>query len=275
VRTTEARLRRTGAEGPAAWSEARSEQAEVVAVHTVRDLCDTTGAEVHIVHLSSAAALDVVQAAQNDGLPLTAETCPHFLEFTSQDFEEMGSILKTAPVVKGRSDRDRLWRGLADGEIAFVTTDHAAGVWPEEKTSDSIWTDYAGIPGVELLLPYLYSEGVCRGRITLERLTEVLASTPARFFGIHNRKGYLAPGYDADFVVLDEEETWTVEAEALHSKNPYTPLAGRELRGRIRAVYLRGHCVYQRHPDGSDLFTPPGPGQWIRRYREDDPRVLR
>ena len=106
----------------------------------------------------------------------------------------MGSLLKTAPVVKEESDRQRLWQGLESGELSFVATDHAAARWPDEKETGSIWTDYGGVPGVELLLPYLFSEGVVAGRITLQRLTELLCSEPARFFGVDHRKGRLRPG---------------------------------------------------------------------------------
>ena len=117
-----------------------------------------------------------------------------------------------------------------------MATDHAAGQWPEEKATGSIWTDYGGVPGVETSLPFLYSEGVRKGRLTLQRLMEVTSAAPARFFGIEGRKGKIAPGFDADFVVLDENERWTVRADDLHYLNRYTPLEGRELVGRVRAT---------------------------------------
>ncbi len=203
--------------------------------------------------------------AREEGLPKNAETCPHFLEFTTDDLRRIGALLKTAPVVKSVSDRARLWEGLASGEIAWVATDHAAGQWPEEKHTGSIWTDYGGVPGVELMLPYLYSEGVRSGRITLERLVEITAGAPARFLGIERTKGRLEPGYDADLVVLAEHETWTVRADDLHNLNRYTPLEGHALTGRVRAVYLRGSCVYRRDEDGSEFFAGPGAGRWVRR----------
>jgi allantoinase len=168
-------------------------------------------------------------------------------------------------VVKSEQDRDRLWQGLANRELSFVTTDHAPGQWPEEKKTGSIWSDYGGVPGVELMVPYLFSEGVCKGRITLERMTEITASEPARFFGIDHRKGAIARGFDADFIVLDDHETWTVRARNLHNLNRYTPLEGYRLTGRIRATYLRGTCVYQRRPDGTEFFAPPGIGAFVKR----------
>jgi dihydroorotase-like cyclic amidohydrolase len=196
---------------------------------------------------------------------MTAETCPHYLEFTADDLARLGALLKTAPVVKSAGDRTRLWQGIITGELEFVATDHAAGQWPEEKQTGSIWTDYGGVPGVETFLVYLYSEGVRKDRITLERLTEITASAPARFFGIERRKGRIAPGFDADLVVLDEDERWTVRAEELHNLNRYTPLEGYELAGRVRATFVRGERVYNRERDGSEWFGDPGFGERVLR----------
>ena len=254
----------SGQDSPAAYADSRPAAAEIAAVEMMVDLCRSSGARVHIVHLGSGEALGRIAAARREGLAISAETCPHFLEFNRLDLERLGSVLKTAPVVKDASDSSRLWRGLADGDLSFVTTDHAPGKWPDEKHTGSIWTDYGGVPGVELLLPYLHSEGVCRGRISLERMVEVTASEPARFFGIEHRKGALKPGLDADFVVLDDRETWTVRANGLHNLNRYTPLEGRKLTGRVRATYLRGKCVYHRRSDGSELFAPAGYGAFVR-----------
>jgi len=231
----------------------------------LRALCRKTGARVHIVHLASGRAMEILKEAKEEGLPLSAETCPHFLEFIAEDLKSQGALLKTAPVVKSSMDRSRLWEGLASGDLEFVATDHAPGQWPEEKDTGSIWTGYGGVPGVELSLPYLYSEGVGKGRLSLGRLTEITASAPARFFGIENRKGSIAPGLDADFAVLAENEEWTVRASELHNLNRYTPLEGRRPKGRIRATILRGEMVYQRAEDGSESFGETGYGRFTRR----------
>jgi allantoinase len=265
VRELEARLKGSGHDGPLAYAASRPAQAEAAAVAAVAELAAATGARVHIVHLGSAQALEQLLAARKRGVRISCETCPHFLEFTTDDLDRLGSKLKTAPVVKSAADRDRLWLALAGREIAFVTTDHAAGQWPEEKHTGSFWTDYGGIPGVELLLPYLHSAGVCSGRITLERLVELTATGPARFFGIHRRKGRLEPGFDADFVVFDDTEAWTVRADRFHNLNRYTPFEGMTLTGRVRATYVRGQCAFRRSSDGGELFGPAGLGEWVRR----------
>jgi allantoinase len=259
------RARGRGDDSPAAYAAARPAAAEASAVMAAVEAVRDTGARAHIVHLASGEALDVVSAARFEDLPISAETCPHYLQFTTEDLVKMGSLLKTAPVVKDEIDRQRLWQGLASGEVSFVATDHAAARWPEEKTTGSIWTDYGGVPGVELLLPYLWSEGVVSGRITLQRLTELLCSEPARFFGVDHRKGWLRPGCDADFVVFDEGVHWKVKADTLHNLNRYTPLEGFELTGRVRATYVRGQCAFERRPEGTEFFAPAGTGEWVRR----------
>ncbi|MEM7581953.1 MAG: allantoinase AllB [Acidobacteriota bacterium] len=247
------------------YAASRPAEAEINAVTTMRDLCRETGARVHIVHVGCGRALDVIADAKSDGLPMSGETCPHYLEFTAEDFATKGSALKTAPVVKGTGDRRRLWQGVVSGELDYVATDHAAGQWPEEKHTGNAWTDYGGIPGVELMLPYLYSEGVRGERITLERLVEITSSAPARFFGIEQRKGRLAPGFDADLVVFDERERWTVQAEDLHNMNRYTPHEGQVFTGRVRSLYVRGERAFHRDPLGRESFGAAGAGQWVRR----------
>ncbi len=259
------RLRATGGDAPRDYATSRPPEAERAAVATMRRLCRETGARVHIVHLASGTALDEVLAARREGLPFSAETCPHYLAFTGDDLDRLGALLKTAPVVKGAGDRDALWRGLADGSLQHVATDHAAAEWPREKTTGSIWSDYGGVPGVELMVPYLHSEGVGKGRITLERMVELVSSGPARFFGLTGRKGRLETGFDADFCVLDPEEAWTVEPERLHNLNRYTPFAGWTFTGRVVATVVRGSTVYERRGDGSEAFLPPGTGRFLKR----------
>ena len=259
------RARRRDEDSPAAYAASRPSAAEAAAAAVCVEACRSTRARVHIVHLGSGEALDIISAARLENLPISTETCPHYLEFSGKDFDRLGSVLKTAPVVKDAADSERLWQGLANGEISFVATDHAAGQWPEEKETGSIWSDYGGIPGVELLLPYLFSQGVRGGHIDLHRLTEITASEPARFFGIDHRKGRLKAGYDADFVIFDERQRWTVRGDDLHNLNRYTPMEGHELTGRVRATYLRGECVFERGADGVEFFAAPGTGQWVRR----------
>ncbi len=250
------RLMARGRNGPLDYAASRPAAGEVSAVSTLRDLCRRTGARLHVVHVASGEALDVIAAAREEGLPLSGET---------EDLATQGAILKTAPVVKTAADRDRLWAGVANGDIQHVATDHAAGEWPAEKHTGSIWTDYGGVPGVELLLPYLYSEGYRKGRVSLGRLLEVVCTAPAAFFGIESRKGRLAPGFDADLAVIDEDDSWTVRGADMHNLNRYTPLEGKTLSGRITATFVRGTRVFSLGPDGSRSLGPAGSGQRVAR----------
>jgi allantoinase len=265
VRELTREVQERGGNEPADYASSRPALAEVAAVRAVIDACRETDGHAHIVHLASGAALDLISEARREGVKITVETCPHFLQFTMDDLLRQGSLLKTAPVVKSMEDRERLWDGVASGEIDFVTTDHAPGQWPEEKNTGSIWTDYGGVPGVETLLAYLYSEGVAAERMTLQRLVELTATNPAKFFGVAHRKGALEEGHDADFVVFDDNVHWTVEGSQLHNINRYTPFEGLELTGRVRATYVRGQPIFERTADGRELFSPAGKGKWILR----------
>jgi len=259
-----AELRAAGRGDPLAFVESRPGEAERRAAETVIAVARQTGAPLHVVHLGSGAALDLLVEARRGGAAVTAETCPHYLAFTQEDFGRLGSRLKTAPPVKEEADRRRLWQGVENGDIAFIATDHAAGQWPAEKETGSFWTDYCGVPGVELLLPWMLQEGVGAGRITLERLVELLCSAPARFFGISGRKGALEEGLDADFVVLAEDEPWTVRSSALHCLNRYTPFEGVELQTRVGQTWVRGELVYS----AADDAFPAGPGWGVFVPRE-------
>lgn len=265
VKQAKAAVLGRGGNSPLDYAAARPAEGEITAARTLRDLCRQTGARIHIVHIASKDALDIVTAARSEGLPLSAETCPHYLLFTDHDLDRLGALLKTAPVVKSLRDREGLWKGLEARELLFVASDHAAGVWPEEKNTGSIWTDYGGVPGVELLLPTLFSEGVVKGRITLERLVEITSRAPADFFGAGRCKGRIEKGYDADFSVIDEASTWTVCASGLHNKNRYTPLEGMTLEGRIQETWVRGRRVFFRDKQGEETFSEQPLGRFLKR----------
>lgn len=250
-----------------AWWSTRPGEAERRAAATVVEAARSSGAHLHVVHLGSGAALALLEEAQRSGLRISAETCPHYLAFTREDFPRLGSVLKTAPPVKEAADREALWRGVVAGSIAFISTDHAAGEWPREKQSGGFHTDYGGIPGVEFLLPWTYTHGVQAGRISLETMVERLCSAPARNFGLADRKGALAAGLDADFVVLDETCSWTASAAAMHCLNRYTPFEGEQLGARVLSTWIRGRCVYSQAEDAFPAGS--GWGRYTRRHGRD------
>ncbi len=241
--------------GPAQYYRSRPEAAEVLAVLAATRLAEEAGAELHIVHVGTADAAEVLAACG-----ATGETAPHYLEFTLADFCRVGAPLKVTPPVKAPPNRERLWGQLAGGALAFVASDHAP--CPREgKETGSIWTDYSGIPGVGTLLPYMLSEGYLKGRLGLSRFLEVISEAAARRYGLADRKGAIAVGKDADLVLVDAEATWIVRGAQSCSKGKVTPFEGRELRGRVLKTLVRGTTVYDAE---RGIVTPGGHGQWLR-----------
>ena len=224
----------------------------VEAVATARALAfaRATDSPVHIVHLSSAAALDEVRRAKAAGVRVTAETCPHYLTLTEERYEEPDAIrcagYVIAPPLRSAADRDALWEGLADGSLDLVATDHVPdrlGVEKAEAVAGASFDQISnGAPGIETLLTLVYSEGVARGRITLERMVDLLSTTPAARFGMPG-KGALEVGRDADIVIFDPAARRTVNAADLHHTSDYTPYEGFEVSGAARDVLVRGKDV--------------------------------
>jgi len=249
---------------------ATTRPAYVEAVATARALAfaRATDSPVHIVHLSSAAALDEVRRARAAGVRVSAETCPHYLTLTDERYEELDPVrcacFVIAPPLRSAADREALWAGLADGSLDLVATDHVPdriGVEKAEAGSGVSFDKISnGAPGIETLLTLVYSEGVDRGRITVERMVQLLATTPAARFGLSS-KGAMEVGRDADIVLFDPLATRTVRAADLHHTSDYTPYEGMEVRGGIRDVLVRGADVIR---DGR-FVGRRGAGQFIER----------
>lgn len=220
------------------YADSRPEAAELTAVASALALARGREATLHIVHVGTASAAELAHAAG-----ASCETCGHYLAFGREDFAERGAALKTAPVVKGRAERERLWRLLGSGAIDFLASDHAPSSRGEKETGD-VWTAYGGIPGVGTGFLYLYSEGLVRGRLTLPRFLEASSGAAARRYGLRARKGSIAPGKDADLAIVDPAASTRVEGGKLLSKGKITPFEGMVLSGAIAATYVRGRVVY-------------------------------
>jgi dihydropyrimidinase len=242
----------------------------VEAVATARALAFARAADVpvHVVHLSSAAALDEVRRAKAAGVRATAETCPHYLVLTEACYEEPDPVacacFVISPPLRSPADRDALWAGLADGSLDLVATDHVPDRRDREKGEAGRGIPFPaisnGAPGIETLLALLYSEGVAAGRITLERMVDLLATAPARRFGIA-RKGAIQPGLDADIVLFDPSARRTLGAANLHDTSDYTPYEGRDVHGAVRDVFVRGRAVIR----GGVFVGVRGAGQYVER----------
>jgi allantoinase len=235
------------------WS--RPDAAEVEAVELLVRLCRELGCRIHIVHVSSAQVLPVLRRARAAGLPVTAETCPHYLTFAAEEIPDGGVAFKCAPPIRSRENRERLWEALRDDVIDLVATDHSPCP-PAMKKIDSgdFRGAWGGIASLQLALPAVWTEARRRG-FTIEDLAEWMCAAPARLAGLADRKGRIAPGYDADFVIWDPEASFAVDAEKLHHRHKITPYAGRTLFGLVRRTLLRGEIIYE---NGEIVGLPAG-----------------
>ncbi len=231
-----------------AYCDARDDLAEATAVARVINLAWQFNCPIHFVHLSSALALQKILEARYERLPVSAETCPHYLHFTEDDFqnEAIANYLKTAPPVKTEADRQALWQGLAEGTISFVTTDHAGCDPVKEKSSWNFWEVYGGIPGVEHRVPFLFSEGFKTGRLSLQQTIDLLSTHVAKRFHLSHRKGSLKPGSDADFALINLWDQQVIHSAAMHSKGKCTPFEGVTFQAVVEATFVRGKLVMDR-----------------------------
>jgi allantoinase len=248
VTEREMRFRSAGQNNWWAYCKARDDRAEAGAISKLANIAGRTGCKIHIVHLSSEWGLNMVECAKDEGLEFSAETCPHYLYFTQDDFDDpkIANFLKTAPPVKSEYDRDALWKGLQNGLLSFVTTDHAGCDPEKEKKSENFWEVYGGIPGVEHRVPFLFSEGFLKGRLTLTQTIEHLSTSAAKYFGLYPQKGILQPESDADFALINLWEPMVVAASGMHSKGKYTPFEGIQFDARVEQTFLRGKIIDSR-----------------------------
>ncbi len=233
----------------------RPRKAEDEAVALMIRLCRETGCRIHIVHHSSADALPALRRARADGLPITVETCPHYLCLAAEDVPDGATEYKCCPPIRERENNQKLWSALGEGLIEMVASDHSPCP-PERKLRDSgdFLRAWGGISSLQLRLPAMWTAAE-RRRFSLQNLTAWLASAPARLVGLEGRKGAIRVGYDADLAVWNPEATFQVDAPMLHHRHKLTPYAGQMLRGVVEATFLRGRKIYE---NGSFVSGPLG-----------------
>ncbi|HVF57294.1 MAG TPA: allantoinase AllB [Pyrinomonadaceae bacterium] len=239
----------------AEFLHSRPRAAENEAVDLMIRLCLETGARVHVVHHSSADALPQLRRAKSDGLPVTLETCPHYLSFVAEEIPDGATEFKCCPPIRERENCEELWSALDEGLIDMVVSDHSpcppALKLREEGDFLRAW---GGISSLQLRLPVMWTHARERGH-SLNRLAEWLARAPARLAGLGEKKGAIAEGFDADIVVWNPEQTFRVEPSMLHHRHRLTPYEGRRLSGVVETTYLRGEAIYDR---GSFSIKPKG-----------------
>jgi allantoinase len=230
----------------ATYLRSRPNAAEDEAIAMIVELSRKHRCPAHVVHLSSASALPILAEAQADGVPVTAETCLHYLAFAAEDIADGGTEFKCAPPIRDRDNQEQLWQGLAAGTLSMVVSDHSP-CRPELKqreTGDFLGA-WGGISGLQLGLPVLFTLALERG-YDVAQLAAWHAEGPARLSGLAGRKGRLATGYDADFVIWDDTEAFTVEPSSLLHRHKLTPYAGLPLRGAVHQTWIRGRLAFDR-----------------------------
>jgi allantoinase len=226
------------------YLQSRPDEAELSAIRLMLSLCREYHFRLHIVHLATSQALDLLRAAKSEGLPASFETCPHYLHFSSDKIPDGQTLFKCAPPIRSRENREKLWQGLREEVIDLVATDHSPCPPEMKRLSErSFRTAWGGIAGLSLALPVMWTEADDRG-FTLTHVARWMAEGPARLAGCETRKGRIAKGFDADFVVFEPEAEFIAAEEHLHYRHRVSPYLGEKLRGVVKATYLRGDCIF-------------------------------
>jgi allantoinase len=226
------------------YLQSRPDEAELCAIRLMLSLCHQYQFRLHIVHLSTSQALRELRAARSAELPVSVETCPHYLHLASEAIADGATLRKCAPPIRSRENREQLWQGLREGIIDLIATDHSPCP-PEMKrlAEGNFKTAWGGIPSLSVALPVIWTEASRRGFSLLD-IAHWMAEGPARLAGCHFQKGRIAAGYDADFVVFDSDSEFVVNKERLYYRHPVSPYLGEKLRGVVKATYLRGNLVF-------------------------------
>jgi allantoinase len=226
------------------YLKSRPDEAELSAIRLMLALCKEFKFKLHIVHLATCHALPMLGAARAQGLPVTVETCPHYLHFAGETIGDGATLSKCAPPIRSRENREQLWQALKEGLIDFVVTDHSPCPPAMKRLEEgSFKTAWGGIASLSVALPVMWTEASARG-FTLAEIARWMAEGPAGLAGCDARKGRIAAGYDADFAVFDPDTEIVVTKEKLHYRHAISPYLGEKLRGAVKATYLRGRAVF-------------------------------
>ena len=237
------------------FQDSRPKSWENNAVKLLIQLSKEFDARIHIVHLSSADILAEIAQTRNDGYPISVETCPHYLHFSSEHISDGDTRFKCAPPIWESDNKEKLWSGLENGLINFITSDHSPCTAElknlEVGDFEKAW---GGISSIQFTLPIIWTECKTRG-YSMDQLINWMSKQPAKFIGKDQQKGQISPGFDADLVCWNPDKKYIIQKEAIHHKNKLTPYEGESLYGVVNATFLRGQKVYK---NGEFLGDPKG-----------------
>lgn len=226
------------------WLASRPPAWEIDAIALLIRLCRETGCHVHIVHLSAAGAIPMLIRAKVEGLPITVETCPHYLFFNAEEVPDGDTRFKCAPPIRERLNNEQLWGALLQGTIDMIATDHSPCP-PSMKPPGDFFRAWGGIASLQWSLPIVWTAGREIG-VTFDQVAKWLCAAPARLVGLYGRKGCIAPGADADLVVWEPDARFVVRPEATYHRHKSSPYSEHNLYGVIERVYSGGSLVAQR-----------------------------
>ena len=235
--------------------QSRPDEAELAAISLMLSLCREFGFRLHIVHLATGKALEMLRSARAEGLCVTVESCPHYLHLEAEQIADGSTQWKCAPPIRGHENREQLWQGLRNGVIDMVVSDHSPCP-PAMKRMElgDFQTAWGGIASLSLALPVMWTEAQQRG-FSLTDIARWMSEKPAQLAGCSANKGRIAAGWDADFVVFEPESEFTVTANRLYQRHAISPYVGETLRGVVKRCYLRGQLSFH---DGEFPGEPRG-----------------
>lgn len=242
---------------PVAWEETRPAICEAMQIYDVGMVSKETGARAYVVHTSSKEGTDAIQYLRSQGVDIIGETCTHYLILTKQELE--GPWAKVNPPIRDNADRERMWQALAEGTHEVVGSDDCGKYTREEKLSKGFWDAIPGFSDMSASLTLLISEGVLKGRLTWEQLSHVISRGAARNYNMFPRKGILRIDSDADIVIVDPEERWTLSPQALNYSADFSIYDGREVTGRPVQTFVRGTLVV----DHGEVVVDSGHGRYV------------
>lgn len=217
---------------------------EIEAVRRIISYAELTGCKLHVVHASSRKVVEVIKAAQERGVDVTVETCPHYLSLTVKDIEEQGVIAKCAPPLRDQEEVDDLWAAVANGEITTIGSDHSPAPASMKVIKDNIFDGWGGISGAQSSLNILFTEGYFKRNVPLEKIVELTATNPAKRFGLAN-KGTIAVDYDADLTLVDLNESFELKKEDLFYRHQHSPYIGKTYKGAVKTTIVGGEVVFE------------------------------
>ena len=243
----------------------RPSEAEAKAIRYVGEIAGELDMPIYIVHVSSKAGIETIRDLREKGVKVIAETTPHYLFLDRSKLSgPKGPLYVMTPPLRTKEDNEALQEALVDGEIQVVATDHCSFTREQKLESSDVRTIYPGIPGTEELLPLIYNFGHVSGQLSIGQIVNLLSTGPAKAFGLYPKKGVLQEGSDADIVLFDPSEIWTISSATTHSASHYTPYEGMTVMGRVKMTYLRGRLIM-----GHDIYLGlEGDGQFVKAHRD-------